>query len=152
MKNVLRLAGCMSILAIALSSCTKEDDVKPEDDSQIYNGSWNVSENSKEYGTSKYTVTINYLSSASVTINKLYSLTKGTVASVNGNNLTIQPQTIDWVSLSGTGVRENSNRLSFKYYVKLTAKKTDTVTICFYTLMNIKTKKEAISKEVASFL
>lgn len=100
MKNVLRLAGCMSILAIALSSCTKEDDVKPDDDTQIYNGSWNVSENSKEYGTSKYTVTINYLSSASVTINKLYSLTKGTVASVNGNNLTIQPQTIDWVSLS----------------------------------------------------
>ena len=114
-----------------MSACTKEDDVTPQDDSTTFNGKWNVSENSKEYGTSTYVATIDYATAATVTINKLYSLTKGTVASFSGNNLTIQPQTIDGVTLSGTGVRENSNRISFKYYVELTAKKTDTVSSVF---------------------
>ncbi len=87
--------------------------------------------NSKEYGTSTYVATIDYATAATVTINKLYSLSKGTVASVNGNNLTIQSQTIDGLNIFGTGTRENNNRISFKYYVQLTAKKADTVSSVF---------------------
>jgi hypothetical protein len=44
MKNIFKIAGCACIMAVALSACTKEDDVTPSDDPTSINGSWNVSE------------------------------------------------------------------------------------------------------------
>jgi len=132
MKNVFRIVGCVSVFMMTvLSSCTKEDNVTPDDNGSSLAGTWNVSENSKEYGPSTYTATIDVANSTDLTINGLYSLSKGTVAIINGSNLTIQSQIIDGVSISGTGVKENANRVTLKYFVKLTAKKTDTVSSTF---------------------
>jgi hypothetical protein len=132
MKNLFRIASCVTMMMIALSSCTKDEDITPDDvDPETFNGTWNVSEKSKEYGASTYVATISSTTGSSVIINRLYSLTKGTNATVSGKNLTIQPQTIDGLSISGSAVLENNNRVSFKYYVQITAKKVDTVSSIF---------------------
>lgn len=131
MKNVIKITTCICILAYVLNSCTKEDDVNPTDDTTSFSGTWNVSENSKEFGSSTYKANINYTTASTVSINNLYSLTKGTSASVSGRNLTIQPQTIDGFSISGSAILENANRISFKYYVVQSSKKIDTVTSTF---------------------
>lgn len=132
MKKVVRIASCFTMMMIAFSSCTKDDNVTPDDvDPDTFIGTWNVSETSKEYGASTYVATISSTTGSSVIINRLYSLTKGTNATVSGKNLTIQPQTIDGLTISGSAVLENVNRISFKYYVQITAKKADTVSSVF---------------------
>ncbi|HET6227277.1 MAG TPA: hypothetical protein VFF27_13420 [Bacteroidia bacterium] len=133
MKKAVRIASCaMVMLMVALSSCTKDEDVVPDDaPPETFNGTWNVSENSKEYGASTYVATISSTTGSAVVINRLYSLTKGTNATVSGKNLTIPSQTIDGLNISGSALLENANRISFKYYVQITAKKTDTVASIF---------------------
>lgn len=131
MKNVFKIVGCISVFALAFSSCTKDDTVTPQDESATFDGTWNVDEKSKEFGPSKYVATISYTTTGTVSINYLYGMRKGTIASVNGKNLTIQSQTIDALTISGTAVMENADRITFNYYVVSSAKKTDTVSSVF---------------------
>lgn len=137
MKKVTRFLTSLTIASILLlSSCTKNDDVIPDDSGNTnqskFAGSWAVSENSKIYGASTYNASITDSSNTSyVFISYLYGFHKKIVASVNASTLTIPSQIIEGNQVTGSGTLENSKRLSFKYYVKITAKQTDTVSAVF---------------------
>ncbi len=121
---------CFSSIVL-LSSCAKEEPLDPTDPTDVrakFRGNWAVKENSKEYGPSTYNVTItDEVASTNILIAYLYSFKGKTVASVNQSNITIPTQTIDGVNVSGSGLLENSNRISLKYTVQITKAKYDTV-------------------------
>ncbi len=129
--NVFALLGMSSILFF--SSCAKEDSTDPTDpteDAQTkFKGNWAVQEKSKDFGSSTYNVTISDSSNASyLLIAYLYGYHKKTVATVNGSNMIIPKQIIEGGEVVGSGVLENSKRISLKWTVKTTTTHYDTVT------------------------
>jgi hypothetical protein len=129
--NLFALIGFSSILL--LGSCAKEDNVTPDDptmdDKSKFKGNWAVAEKSKDFGNSTYNVTISDSSNSSyLLLAYLYGYHKKTYATVSGNNMTIPKQIIEGGELAGSGILENSRRISLKWTVKTTSTHYDTVT------------------------
>lgn len=130
-KSIANLATSIAVCGILfLSSCAKEEDIAPDDstidDVSKYKGSWSVAENSTDFGKTVYNVTIVDAGSG-LTIAYLYNAKQKTNATVNGNSMNIPKQTIDGNEVSGSGILENSKRLTLKYFVKSTSTHIDTV-------------------------
>jgi hypothetical protein len=128
--NLFAVIGFSSVLLF--SSCAKEDP-EPDDpttnDQAKFKGNWSVTEESADFGKSTYNATISDSTNGShVLIAYLYNFQKKAYATVSGNTMTIPLQTIEGLKLSGTGVLENSKRLTLKCTVKTTATHEDVVT------------------------
>jgi hypothetical protein len=131
MVNLFAGIGLSSILL--LSSCAKENNTTPDDptsnDQSKYKGNWAVAEESTDFGKSTYNATISDSTDGShLLIAYLYNFHKKAYATVSGNTMNIPEQIIEGVKLSGTGILENSNRLTLKCVVKTTSTHQDAVT------------------------
>jgi hypothetical protein len=131
MINLFAGIGFSSILL--LSSCAKEDNTTPDDpttdDQSKFKGNWAVTEVSTDFGKTTYNATISDSTDGThLLIAYLYRFKKKTYTTVNGNAMTIPAQIIEGVQLSGTGVLENSRRLSLKCFVQTTKTHGDSVT------------------------
>jgi hypothetical protein len=129
--NLFTVIGFSSILLF--SSCAKEDDIDPDDptadDQTKFKGNWSVTEVSTDFGKSTYSATISDSTNGThLLIAYLYRFKKKAYATVNGNTMNIPPQIIEGVSLSGTGILENSKRLTLKCLVQITKTHGDSVT------------------------
>jgi hypothetical protein len=119
---------------LLLTSCAEENEPEPVDPGNTdprakFNGLWSLSENSQDFGTSTYNVTIADSSNASyILMSYLYGFTVKTYATVSGNNLTIPVQLISGNNVSGNGTLVSATQLNMTYYVQSTATHTDTVT------------------------
>jgi outer membrane lipoprotein-sorting protein len=121
MKTIRNIIAVMTIGAtVFLSSCAK-DDSSPSgmsDARDKYTGSWTCNETSQVHGNSTYTITISKdVTSANQVIAKnFYGLgtSTNTVIVIDGNNMTIQTQSVTGNTLSGTGTY-NNNTLAFNF-------------------------------------
>ena len=105
---------------LLISSCAKEDDENTGDARDKFVGSWKCTEteNSNPPVTSTFTITISKSSGSSVNIGNINNLGSSVQASalVSGNVMTINTQTIDNFSVSGTG-NYSDNRIEMSYKV-----------------------------------
>src|ERR1041385_2541425 len=98
-----------------LASCAKDDNNNSTagDDRDKFTGTWTANETSQQHGSSTYTMTISKdVTSASQVIAKnFYALgnSTNTIIVVDGNNMTIQSQSVSGNTLSGTGSYSNGN-------------------------------------------
>ena len=96
---------------VFLSSCAKEDD-NASDDRDKYLGSWVCNESIQGGPSSTYNITItkDVTSSNAVKAEGFYGLGAGafTFIVIDGNNMTIQNQSISGNTLSGSGTYSNN--------------------------------------------
>lgn len=115
-KNKITLA--MLNIALALASCTTENPYGDARDN--YTGNWFCQENSSQLGSSSYNVSISksLVDSTAILIGNFYNLggSKSAKAIVNGNSITIEPQLVDNLNVSGSGTR-NGNTINLNYAV-----------------------------------
>ena len=113
LRNIIAFAAVGGTLFLA--SCAKEDNNNSTagDDRDKFTGSWTCNETSQQHGSSTYTMTISKdVTSASQVIAKnFYALgnSTNTIIVVDGNNMTIQSQSVSGNTLSGTGSYSNGN-------------------------------------------
>jgi hypothetical protein len=131
--NLFAVIGFSSM--VLFSSCAKDEDTNPDDpttdDQTKFKGNWSVAEESVDFGKSTYSATISDSDSTNgpdVLIAYLYNFHTKAYATVSGNTMTIPLQTIEGLKLSGTGVLENSKRLTLKCTVRSTSTHEDVVT------------------------
>jgi hypothetical protein len=136
MKKIRIFATAIALTGIMfLGSCAEEETPEPTDPGGStdprakFNGLWSISENSQDFGTSTYNVTVtdstneNYILAA-----YLYGFNKKVYATVSGNNFTIPVQLISGNNVSGNGTLINSTQVNMTYYVQSTSTHIDTVT------------------------
>ena len=134
MKNFIKISIVTAIFgAVFITSCSTEDDPAAtpasSDPRDKFHGNWNVSENSKDYGSSTYNCTITDSSNAShMLIAYLYGFNKKAYSTVSGNNFSIPTQIIQGNNVSGNGALMNTNQINLTYYVQTTSSHYDTVT------------------------
>ena len=114
--------------ALLITSCSKQEDPTPTP-AATFKGTWHVSENSKDFGSSTYNCTISDSSDGThLLLAYLYGFNKKIYGTPNGNNLTIPAQTIQGNSVSGSGVLANATQINLSYWVRSTSTHYDTVT------------------------
>jgi hypothetical protein len=115
MKTIRSIIAVLTIGAtVFLASCAKEEDGPSGtgDARDKFTGSWTCNENSQQHGSSTYTMTINKASSPDQVIAKnFYGLgnSTNTFIIIDGNNMTIQTQSVSGNTLSGSGSYNNGN-------------------------------------------
>jgi hypothetical protein len=128
MRNLNILIYLFLVFTITIVSCAKETESEPTETIN-FKGTWDVTENSKDYGASTYTTTItDSLNGTYINFSNLYSFNKKVRALVSGKNFTIPSQTIQGNNFTGNGSLSNSSRIDMKYYVQSTTTHFDTVT------------------------
>lgn len=131
MKKIFLFASAAILMGtLFLSSCAKTDDVNPTtgDAREKFLANWYVSENSVDFGTSTYNVTITDSTNASyILFAYLYGYNRKISATVSGNNFSIPAQTIQGNTVSGSGTLTSTNRIDMTYLVRTTGTHYDTV-------------------------
>ncbi len=134
MKKLTTLLSAFAVCGtLFLASCAKEEEPDPTDPTSSdprakFNGTWAVSENSQQFGTSTYNVTVTDSSNTThILIGYLYGFNKKTYATVSGNSISIPTQLIQGTNVSGGGTLANSTQLNLTYYVN-SGSTVDTVT------------------------
>jgi len=131
MKNFRNKIAIVALsIAVTFTSCTTED--LNSDDRDDFTGNWICQENSSQLGTSSYNVSISKSSgdSTAILISNFYNLgtSKSAIAIVSGNSLTINPQLVDNLNVTGSGVLSGS-QINLSYTVS--AGGTDNVTAVY---------------------
>lgn len=113
------------VLAFAISivsSCTKDDDSNTEIEGTTITGEWKCNDNESEnglYDAQSFTIDI-YKPNTDYTISNFGNLGINfkANASINGSSITVNEQTIDNITIHGSGTFSNNNStVNFTYYV-----------------------------------
>ena len=137
MKKIFLFASATILFGtLFLASCTKSEDTSTgtptsSDPRARFLANWSIAENSHDFGTATYYVTIADSSDAThIVFAYLYGDNRKVYATVSGNNFTIPSQTLTGVghTFSGSGVLSNANRIDMTYLVRTTTTHYDTVT------------------------
>ncbi len=122
------------ILSLIVISCQPDDGVDTGDIRDEYIGKWSCSEESQIYGTSNYTVTITKDTQDDVIkVSNLYNIgDQNTVFfTVFDNNITINSQTVDGNTFSGTGTSSTNYSTFNLNYTAVSGGDSDNVTSNF---------------------
>lgn len=122
------------ILSLIVISCQPDDGLDTGDIRDEYVGKWNCAEVSQIYGTSNYTVSITKGSQDDIIkVSNLYNIgdQNEVLFTVFDNNITINNQTVDGNTFSGSGTSE-TNYSSFNLnYTAVSGGDSDNVTSTF---------------------
>ena len=129
MKKAISVLSAAVVLAmLTFTSCEKDDDPQSTTAPNI-NGVWSMSENSQDFGTSVYNVSITDSSDAShKLIANMYGFNKKIYATVSGNSLIIPTQLVEGNNVSGNGSLVSASRINLTYRVQSSSAHTDIVT------------------------
>lgn len=119
-RNIVYLLSSLLLFALFLTpACVPDDDPIEDDPRDKYLGAWLCTEST----SISYTVSIAYdpSNSTQILINNFHHLgqDEDIFALVAGNSIQIIQQNVcqGTMQVSGDGILENSNRISFQYYV-----------------------------------
>lgn len=127
-KAISVLSAAVVLSMLTFTSCEKDDDPQNATTPNI-NGVWSMSENSQDFGTSVYNVSISDSSDAShKLIANMYGFNKKVYATVSGSSLIIPTQLVEGNSVSGNGSLVSASRINLTYRVQSSSSHTDTVT------------------------
>ena len=114
-KNLLLITGTMLLF---ISSCTKDDD-STADPRDRFTGNWTHVEQSANFGTTTYTISISKSNSdnTNIIVKNFYQLGTSTsaIVAVSDNNLTVGQQLVSGQNIHGSGALTNS-KINWTYY------------------------------------
>jgi len=122
MFKINRLFYIVIFFTFVSLSCTKEDEESTPTDSSEITGEWKCNDNESEngiYGAQSFTIDISK-NTTNYTISNFGNLGINTEVSaqVNGSSINVNEQTIDDISVHGSGTFTNNNKtVNFTYFL-----------------------------------